>query len=274
MPQETKPNILPFKLLSQIPGFFAFTTTRQGGVSQGPYASLNLGLHVGDDAQAVLANRQSLLPHLKQARPVCMQQVHGVNILKAGQAQAGKGWDSYDSGLKECDGLFTGEHGLALAVGVADCLAVVVVDPKRKVLGVAHAGWRGALAGLAGKLVRALKQDCGCDPKGLLAGLSPCLGPCCLELDEEPWQEFEKAFPPTWDYRSPLENGHFKLDLWKLASLQLVAQGLDPVNIETQAFCTQETPDMFFSHRRDNGKTGRMLVMAGFREKTDIQYVF
>lgn len=271
---DTTINILPFKRLEEVQGFFAFTTTRQGGVSQGPYASLNLGLHVGDDPKHVLANRAALLPHLKAARPVCAQQVHGTNILRVEQEQAGLGWESFESGVKECDGMITSEHGLALALSVADCLGLVAVDAKKKVFGVAHAGWRGALAKIGQKLVRALKEEFDCDSKDLLVGLGPCLGPCCLELEEEQLQDFNKAFPASWEFHAPLVDKHFNLDLWKLISLQLEEEGVSASNLEIQNFCTQETPDLFYSHRRDNGKTGRMLQIAGFSRKSDPQYVF
>ena len=254
---------IPFKRLQEIPGFFAFFTTRQGGTSAAPYDSLNLGLHTGDDREQVLANRRALLPMLKKAKPVCLKQVHGATVVVAGKGEASSGWEDYETGLIDCDGAVTQEKGLALCVSVADCLGIVLAHPKMRVFGVAHAGWRGALAKIGAKLVQSLKHEFGCDPSDLMAGLSPCLGPCCLELDEKAYHDFEKAFPQAWDYHTPLVQGHFKLDLWKLISLQLADEGIRLSNIEIQEKCTKDNPRLFYSHRRDQGKTGRMMLVAG-----------
>ena len=259
--------VLLFENLNRVPGFFAASTTRGGGRSEGPFASLNLGLHVGDDPDRVRRNRGLLWERLglEGFPAVCLQQVHGTRVLRAGQAQAWAGWEEHSGGLPDCDGAVTDFPGLFLTVGAADCLALVLADPERRALGVAHAGWRGALAGVGPKLVESMAREFGSRPSGLLAGLSPCLGPCCLELASPQHRDFSAAFGGLGEFSTPLVDGHFRLDLWKLLEIQLVGAGLAPGSIEAQRRCTACHPGLFFSHRRDKGSSGRMWTLAGFR---------
>jgi YfiH family protein len=253
-------------LLLQLPfgrGLRGFTSTRVGGASHGAYDSLNLGLNTDDDAQAVKANRRAAFSAAlaDPARVVYLQQVHQDRILEATAANAGAGSQDWAQGLPGCDAAWTREAKLPLAIGHADCLAVVLADVDAGILGVAHAGWRGALAQLPAKLAQTLISQ-GVQPNRLQALLSPCLGPQHLELGEEQWRLFQ-ASDALWEaYSSPLRDGHFKLDLWTCARRQLEGAGLSGRQIQGQELDTQAHPELFYSHRRDQGRTGRMLTAA------------
>jgi YfiH family protein len=253
-------------LLLRLPwgaGVGGFCSTRVGGVSQGPYDSLNLGLNTQDEASSVRANRLAAFEAggTELARSVHACQVHGDTILEAGEAEAGRGSLAWEQGLPACDALWTRAKGLPLSIGHADCLALLLVDRQAGLLGLAHAGWRGALAQVPAKLAKALLAQ-GAQAGRLQALLSPCLGPDHLELAEEQWRLFQAADPAWKGYCSRLEGGHFKLDLWGCTRRQLEALGLRAQQIQGQELDTWDHPELFYSHRRDQGQTGRMLSVA------------
>ena len=244
-------------------GVRGFTSTRQGGRSVGDYSSLNLGTNTGDDPAAVLANRRAAFEAagLDPAQGVFLQQVHGADIREAGIRDAGRGLARWDDGLPACDAVFTRQRGLGLSIGHADCLAVVLVDAEAGLLGLAHAGWRGALAQLPALLAQRLMDE-GAQAPRLRALLSPCLSPSRLELGEDQHRLFSVAFRHSQAFSSPLAHGKFHLDLQACASTQLLEKGLHPAHILAQPLCSDSQPSLFFSHRRDQGKTGRMLTVA------------
>jgi YfiH family protein len=245
------------------PALAGFTSTRQGGVSRGAFDSLNLGLNTQDSGQAVLENRNLAFRGraLDPAKAVHLQQVHADRIAEAGTRDAGRGAQDWAQGLPACDAVFTRMRGLPLCIGHADCLAVAVADADAGLIGLAHAGWRGALAGLPGKLALRLIAE-GAKPERLQAVLSPCLGPGSLELGEDEHRLFSQAFERTEDFSSSLRQGHFYLNLWACVRRQLIEAGLDGLRIQGQELDTARHPELFYSHRRDQGKTGRMLTVA------------
>ncbi len=218
----------------------------------------------GDDPDAVLANRRLAFESagLDPAQAVFLQQVHGDRILEARLGDAGRGLAAWDDGLPGCDAVFTRQQGLALTIGHADCLAVVLADPGSGILGVAHLGWRGALAGLAGALARKM-VEAGAQKQGLRALLGPCLAPGHLELAEEQYRAFGQAFKNgLGNIAGELKQGKFQLDLRACATLQLLDLGLHPGQLLSQPLCSYSYPDLFYSYRRDAGSTGRMLTVA------------
>lgn len=240
-----------------------FTSTRQGGVSGGAFDSLNLGLNTADSREAVLENRRLAFQSkgLDPASAVYLAQVHGDRIIEATGDAAGRGSTEWSQGLPDSDAVFTRVKGLPLAVGHADCLVVALADPQAGLVGLAHAGWRGALAGLPGSLARRLLAE-GADRQRLRAVLSPCLGPVALQLGEEQHRLFAAAFQRPDAFSSKLVKGHFYLDLWACARGQLLDAGLDARRIQAQEIDTAGHPELFYSHRRDKGQTGRMLTVV------------
>jgi YfiH family protein len=163
------------------------------------------------------------------------------------------------------DALVTRQRGRPLAVFTADCVALIVVDPEGPALGVAHAGWRGTVRGIAGRLVAALVERAGARPERLHAAIGPSIGPCCYEVDEPVVGPLRAAFPAAWDRwvrpGAPGRPGHWWLDLWAANTDQLVAAGVRPGAIWGPRLCTSCRRDLFFSYRKE-GLAGRLATLA------------
>jgi YfiH family protein len=187
------------------------------------------------------------------ARVRYARQVHGAECLDAdrgGAALVGTG-----------DALFTREPGRPLAVFTADCVALIVADPAAPALGVAHAGWRGTVRGVAGQLVRALIERAGARPERLRAAIGPSIGPCCYEVDAPVVEPLRAAFPEAWArWVRPGAPGRWWLDLWAANAAQLRAAGVGGA-IENPRLCTGCRRDLFFSYRRE-GLAGRLVALA------------
>ena len=226
----------------------ALHTTRVGGVSRPPYASLNLGDHVGDDRRAVAANRALLRGALAGGGdPRWLEQVHGTRVVDAAACSLGDLPPAADAS-------FAREPGVVCAVMTADCLPVLFCDDAGSVVAAAHAGWRGLLAGVLEETVAAM----GVAPATLLAYLGPAIGPRAFEVGDEvraafvaDGAELAAAFLPT-------QPGKWLADLYLLARLRLSRIGV--TRVHGGNFCTHSDADRFFSYRRD-GQTGRMASM-------------
>jgi YfiH family protein len=227
------------------PGVRAVCSTREGGVSHAPYDSLNLGDHVGDDAQAVAANRERFAGALG-ARPVFLNQVHGIELVELGA-------DTPDA--TEADACFTTRKKLACTIMVADCLPVLFCNAAAARVGAAHAGWRG----LAGGVLEAALG--GFEPATTLAWLGPCIGPTAFEVGPEVKAAFESHDSGAAQMFKPHKEGKWLADLPGLARLRLRAIGISQVygNDGGAAWCTVSNPSRFFSHRRDR-VSGRMAA--------------
>jgi YfiH family protein len=222
-------------------------TSRLGGVSEGPYASLNLGLATGDDPARVAANRERVARGLGLREVATVGQVHGagVRVVRAG-GPAGEG-----------DVLATTRADLALAIATADCLGVVLWDDFCTALAVAHAGWRGVLAGaLEAALGWLARERPG---RGLRAALGPALRVCCFEVGPEVAARF-----PADCVRRP-DSGRPHLDLALAVRARLAAAGIPEPAIADSGTCTCCAPALLYSHRRDRGVTGRHWAVARLR---------
>ena len=226
----------------QAPGpYEVIFSTREGGVSEGPWASLNLGRKTGDEPERVEENRRRLCAEAC-ADPDALAlnyQHHSPDVLRA---RPGARDD-------RADGLWTDELGLPVLALSADCLPIVLAraNGDRPALAVLHAGWRGLLAGIAESGVNAL----GSGPVAAIVG--PGIGPCCYDIGDEVSAEFSRAFGDG------LTRGG-RLDLWTAAERALLAAGC--ARVERLDLCTACAPERFFSHRRDNGVTGRQGVLG------------
>ena len=225
-----------------LPGGQALFTTRRGGVSEGPYASLNLGRWTDDDANAVQRNRQIVAAALGVPLDAVVQgrQVHGARVERvAGQRPAG-------SEPPEADGLATDAAGVALLVLTADCLPVAVIGERAVAL--LHAGWRGLADGILEEGVAALRE-LGDDGE-LHAAIGPGAGGCCYEVGPEVHQALGRS-----------AEGPAPIDLKAIARERLAAAGVSEVH--DVGLCTIcGDPSLFFSHRRDGGVTGRQAGIA------------
>ncbi len=221
-------------------------TTRQGGVSQGVYSSLNLGDHVGDDPKAVAANR-SIVGRSVGAQPVWLKQVHGTRVVDAAE----QWWHDLPP---EGDAACTRRTGVACTVMTADCLPVLLCDDAGTVVAAAHAGWRGLLAGVLETTVAVM----GVPGTSLMAWLGPAIGPQAFEVGEEVRAAFVAAAPEATQAFHGVAGGKWLADIYLLARLRLKGQGVE--RVFGGNFCTVTEQDRFFSYRRD-GQTGRMASM-------------
>jgi YfiH family protein len=183
------------------------------------------------------------------------RQVHGHACLDA---------DGVDAGgpVGTGDALYTRGRGRPLAVFTADCVALIVVDPERPALGVAHAGWRGTVRGVAGRLVAALVERAAARPDRLRVAIGPSIGPCCYEVDQPVVGPLRAAFPGSWErWVRPGAPGRWWLDLWTANADQLTAAGVPADAIWSPRLCTGCRGDLFFSYRRE-GMTGRLATVA------------
>lgn len=223
-------------LAIDLPGARAVFTTRRGGVSNGPYATLNLGRLTADDSEAVGENRERL--HQQLGVPVAMiRQVHGTHVRSVTEPPP-------TAELPEADGQVTDRPGLAAMVLVADCLPIALAGDGA--VAILHAGWRGLADGIVANGVAALRELGGTG--ALVAAIGPGAGPCCYEVGEEVHERFAS-------YGSLARRGA-NLDLKAIAREQLAGAGAETVHdVELCTICGD--PTLFFSHRRDGGVTGR-----------------
>lgn len=233
--------------------------TRLGGCSRAPFASLNVGGHVGDDPAAVAANHSAIYAALgvDPARVVSARQVHGDRVARVGAADGG-------STLESTDALITDVPGLLLLLRFADCVPVWLYDPRHHVVGLAHAGWQGTARCIAAKTVCAMGEAFGSRPEEILAGLGPAIGPCCFEVGADVIEALRGAVADVDALLSASPSGTAHLDLWRANTVQLQAVGV--THIETAGICTSCHVDAFYSHRREAGRTGRFAVVAGLEE--------
>lgn len=227
--------------------------TRNCGGSAGPYASLNVGLGVGDRPETVTSNRALVSRCLGGLRLVFIRQVHGagVAVLKDGETGAA------DLGAPLTgDALVTDIPGTGLVIQTADCQAVMLYDPHKRVAANVHSGWRGSVQNIIGETVRAMTSHFGCDPADIQAGISPSLGPCCGEFIHYR-DEIPRAL---WKYKG--ENRHF--DFWAVSRDQLSETGVPEENIFSSRLCTRCRTDLFFSYRGERS-TGRLAMVIGLQ---------
>ena len=264
--------LVRFDSLSAFDGLIHAVSTRQGGVSSGYLSSLNLGKTVGDDPENVEINHRRLAEALGVRRDhfTTTWQVHSQRVLEATKEHRG-------TLIDQADGIITNQVDLPLTQRFGDCTPILIYDPFHHAVGLAHAGWRGTVAGMAGSLVQAMVTHYGSDPEKLAAVVGPAIGPCCYEVGDEVVDAVRQAFPDTapvlrasWhsssEDQSGVEagkhnsgaNGHasrLHFNLWEANRWQLAQAGVR--QIEVACVCTSCRRDLYFSHRGDHGRTGR-----------------
>jgi YfiH family protein len=262
--------------------------TRLGGSSRGAYQGFNLARGVGDEAQAVAANREALSRVFTSAQLFFTQQTHGTDVYVLdgrqspsappvadghappqadgqappqadGQAppQAdGQAPPQADAEAPpQADAIVCDRPGTFAAIQVADCQAVFLVDPRRRVVANIHSGWRGSCANIIGRTISTLQERCGSRPADLLAGIGPSLGPCCGEF-----RHYREELPrKVWKYGN--QSDHF--DFWALSRDQLIAAGVFAGQIYQSRICTRCNTDLFYSYRARHD-TGRFAAVIGF----------
>jgi len=249
---EKNLNPFVFKNFTEYGDVMHFISTRVGGFSDAPYNSLNLGFNIGDDNAKVLKNRKLLASTLGLSLNsfVVPEQVHKGNVAVIKIEEKGRGAVSYEDGINATDAMVTDVPNVCLMVLTADCVPILFFDPVKKVIGVAHAGWKGTVGMIAQNTVRLLQERFNSAPKDIIIGIGPSIGPCCYEVGGD---VIAKAGNKNIAHR----NNKDYFDLWEANKQQLIQLGILEGNIEVSGICICCNSDMFFSARRDNGKTGR-----------------
>jgi YfiH family protein len=245
----------------------AVVTTRHGGVSTGAYASLNLGDHVGDDHEAVIENRRRLCAALGAGRLTIADQQHGVRVAMIDAALAGRGHDGAEDAreaLPETDAIVTDLPGVALATMVADCVPVVLFDPARRAVGVAHCGRRGTVLGMLPRTIEAMRAAFRTQPGDLLVGIGPAIGPESYEIGEADGAQVTAAFGDPGAAAGllrPTRPGHCTFDLVAALRIQLRDAGVNDTNVHPMGVDTRASTADFFSDRAAR-PCGRFMAVA------------
>jgi YfiH family protein len=232
---------------------------RHGGVSAGPYASLNLSVSTGDAPDNVRANRLRAFHALERAPASVadLWQVHSADVVVADEPRGAR------EHLGRADALITDRPHVTLFLRFADCVPVLLYDPKRRAVGLVHAGWKGTLAKIAAAAVRAMAERYGSRPEDIVAGIGPSIGPCHYEVGPEVAAGTRAAFGGAAEALLARTNGAYRLDLWAANAHALREAGVE--RIEQSQICTACRADEFFSHRGEKGKTGRFGALIGLR---------
>ena len=255
--------MLQFPVLSEDCNISHFVTTRQGGVSQGSYASFNLSEYSGDDPEAIGINRKLLSDAIgiSEERIFVPFQIHGAEIRPIGASFLSLSLEEQLLYMHGVDALVTDVQEVCIAVSTADCVPVLLYAPDVKAVAAVHAGWRGTVLRIAGKTVRFLVDEYGADPCLMKAGIAPSIGPDAFEVGEEVVDAFREAgFEMQRILKRNVNTGKAHIDLWEANRLQLLAEGLSAMNIELADICTYTHCDDFFSARRLGIKSGAYSV--------------
>jgi len=224
----------------------ACVTTRRGGYSSSPYDSLNLGDHVGDDQECVQRNRERLSKIMGlPSEPKWLNQVHGIKVLNAAQIQPGA----------EADASYSREPGMVCAIMTADCLPVFFSDDKGREVAVAHAGWRGLVAGVLEATIDAMRTP----PGRIITWLGPAIGPERFEVGDEVRAAFQKKDPAATQAFESSPNGRWRANIYTLARQRLEQAGVKAIS--GGKACTFLDEEEFYSHRRDGLQSGRMASL-------------
>lgn len=238
----------------RIPGLVHGFLGRGGGVSRGEWASLNVGRRTDDDPDAVAENWSRVRSRFRGVEIATMLQVHGTHVARVSDP-VGR--------YPDTDGLATDIPGVAVGVLTADCVPVLMVAPTHGVALAVHAGWRGTLAGIAAEAVAVACRDFDLDPVQLLVALGPAIGGCCYEVDARIGAEIERRWGTMREaWHSGPERG--MLDLRLVNQRILVESGVPASQVVQVGPCTACERDVYFSHRRSNGRAGRQISLVGW----------
>ena len=258
MPFKTSGSIRYFQFdLLQGKGLTHAVFTRRGGASTGPWASLNVGGTVGDDPQHVTENRERSFRALN--RPVeslyDVWQVHSADVVCTNEPRP------LDQPHIKADAILTDRPDVTLFMRFGDCVPVLLFDPNKGVVGIAHAGWPGTVRKTVAAAVREMSAVYGSRPADILAGIGPSIGPDHYEIGPDVIAQVRLAFGEQAERLLPKENGAVKFDLW--AANRYVLEQAGVTQVETAGICTACCLDDWFSHRAERGRTGRFGALIG-----------
>jgi YfiH family protein len=257
---QSGPVYYQFEQWLDAPGLTHGVFTRQGGVSGGPWGTLNVGGTVGDEPANVQRNARLIYETLEvDATRVCtVWQVHSADTVIASGPTPGRRW------LARADGLVTDRPGVSLTMRFADCVPILFYDASHQALGIAHAGWRGTVSQVAASTLRTMQTAYGTDPAQVQAGIGPSIGPDQYQVGPEVVAAIEKAFGDAEGLIRYAQDGSAYLNLWEANRLTLERAGVR--RIEVAGLCTASNTAEFYSHRAERGKTGRFCALIALKD--------
>lgn len=257
--------------MEQYPRLVAGITTKKGGSSTGVFEYLNMGFHVGDQREAVCHNRNKVAEFIQfpVEHWVGAEQTHETLIRKITSTDRGFGADTYENAFKGTDGFYTNEEGILLTLCYADCVPLFFISPEHRMIGAAHAGWKGTVNEIARKMVEQWGEE-GILPNQIFVTIGPSICEKCYIVNDYVINFVENTLVDVEEKPYNLINdGQYTLDLRKLNKIILLKAGVPADHIQITKLCSSCDQFEFFSHRRDQGKTGRMLSYIGWKETTE-----
>ncbi|UJF35146.1 peptidoglycan editing factor PgeF [Paenibacillus hexagrammi] len=260
------------------PKLTAGFTSRLGGISEAPFGTLNCGLHVMDNEQHVVMNRRLIADAIDQPfeQFTFAEQVHGCDVQVVTAEEAGKGKDSREHAIQAKDAMITNVPGAILCTQYADCVPLFFYDPVNKAAGLAHAGWKGTVLKISMATISSMTHTFGSKPADIRAVIGPSIGVCCYEVDETVAQRVKACLEETKVSSEAAalvliskENGKYMLNLQELNRILINQAGILSSHIEVTQLCTSCRTDLFFSHRKEGGATGRMIAWIGLKDEGD-----
>jgi YfiH family protein len=235
------------RIFQSIPGLVAGVSTRHGGLSESPFTSLNLGIHTDDSPETIEKNLALFCADvgISPADLARSYQVHGDKIWVTGRA-------GYQSGF---DAMVSVQPGVFAGVGIADCTPILLADPVTRVCAAIHAGWKGTVAGIVEKTAKRMIENRGSNPGDILAYIGPCISQTHFEVGDEVAEHFAEEFKTR-------KGTKWHVDLKSANAEQVAKLGIHQIEIDSA--CTVANNADYFSHRKENGTTGRMLALIGF----------
>jgi YfiH family protein len=255
---EEKSGVITLKCraFDEIPWLRYGFSTRHGGVSQGEWASLSFSYQKESEAIVDENFRRFCAANGLPFESLALtHQTHTANVAVLGAEYKNKG---RERSLRDTDGIVSAEQGLGLICFTADCVPILLVDPKAKVIGAVHAGWRGTVASIAREAVQKMVA-LGADPAEMMAAIGPSIGPCHFEVGPEVQAEFTARFGEALPFLPSQREGHSMIDLWQANRLVLLEAGLQNDRIFTANLCTYCNNSTFYSHRYTNGRRGSLI---------------
>ncbi len=232
-------------------------TTRMGGVSKGPYHSFNLGKKTSDSPLDVQQNYEIVMDTLKIQKLVSLDQIHSDRIIEIKKENLPMDQSQVTAG--EGDALITNERGIAIMTVHADCVPIYFIDVKNKVIALAHSGWKGTLKNIGAKTFYKMQELYKSEANNIKTAVGPGIGYCCFETGEDVYERLKAQYHYMDDYSRKVENHKYFINLKGLIKKQLEKIGFKDIIISKD--CTMCRRELFFSHRRDKGITGRMAAI-------------
>lgn len=223
----------------------------------------SMALHTGEDRESIVANRWSISKKIIIKNDISKfvfivaNQTHSANIKIIEESKMA-GWENLESAVEDCDALITNQQGVILTILTADCVPILIYDPRHKVVAAIHAGWRGTEQKIASKTISVMQERFDSHPSDLLVGIAPAIGRCCYEVGDDVVKYFKS------DSRAIDSNGDkYMLDLPYINREQMITLGVISENIQMSGICTACKVESFFSYRQERGCSGRFMSMIG-----------